>query len=228
MKTARGEPNAMNPTSRTENVAPRPVTAGHAAIALRRPLLATLFALAGACSAPAASASRIAIVSSLRPVDTARPLVVFGQISGDACGNDAVPGALRNLKRLVNVDGYLEVVVEETGEGTARCAKATAYPFRYGTSTDTPGLRAEGESTSPVLIPGRPPDPLPAPPADSGAPAAFDCTSSCQAFAALVETGSIKQALAKDRCHVRCASGDPAFQHCIVAARTSEAARRCL
>src|SRR5687768_15081913 len=78
---------------------------------------------------------RISVVPSLQPVDSARPMVVFSQIQGRACGRDAVLGAIRDMKRLTGVDGYLEVVVEDIGDGEERCAKVTAYPFRYGEST---------------------------------------------------------------------------------------------
>src|SRR6478609_3891829 len=74
---------------------------------------------------------RAYVVPSLRPVDTARPMVVFSQVQGKACGPDAVLGALRDMKRLTGVDGYLEVVVHETSDSDRYCAQTTAYPFRY-------------------------------------------------------------------------------------------------
>ena len=89
---------------------------------------------------------------SLQPVDAARSYVRFSQAQGEACGRDAVLGAIRDLKRL-DVDGFLEVVVEVAGSGDDRCARVTAYPFRYGTSTDTPVFR--DESIDPVLVPVR-------------------------------------------------------------------------
>jgi hypothetical protein len=211
--------------------------------ALRRSFAAgALTALSLGCSPTAPPSSRIAVAPSLRPVDAARPIVVFGQIRGEACGNDAVAGAVRNLKRLDGVDGYVEVVIEETGDGPERCARVTAYPFRYGTSTDTPALRAGDESPVPVAIPGRPVETPPPAPNTSAAPSAsaqppvdrrspentVDCSSACAAFAKLVETGSIKQGLAKDRCNQRCAQPDPAFAACISAAHTPEAAKKCL
>jgi len=169
------------------------------------------------------------VVPSLRPVDAARPMVVFSQVQGKACGRDAVLGAIRDMKRLSDVDGYLEVVVDETITGSERCAQATAYPFRYGTSTSTPVIRAGDESTVPVVVPGRPLAQAPAPTSTgSPPPPSFDCAEACQRFAPLVETGSIKVALAKDRCEQRCKQPDLAFQKCIEQARESAAAKACL
>src|SRR4051812_34945728 len=92
---------------------------------------------------------RAFIVPSLRPVDTARSMVVFSQVQGKACGPDALLGALRDMKRLIGVDGYLEVVVHETGNSDRRWAQTTAYPSRYGTSTTTPPVRAGDEPIDP-------------------------------------------------------------------------------
>lgn len=154
-------------------------------------------------------------------------MVVFSQVQGQACGADAVLGAFRDMKRLIGVDGYLEVVVHETGNSDRHCAQATAYPFRYGTSTATPVVRAGDESTAPVLIAGRALAPAPAP-NGSGEPAAvFDCSEACQRYASLVETGSIKTALAKDRCEQRCKQPDLAFQKCLDLARDATSAKAC-
>jgi len=181
-------------------------------------LVAAAVLMAGCASGPA---SRMAVVPSLRPVDASRAMVVFGQIKGSACGNDAVAGALRDLKRLTHVDGYLEVVIEETGEREGRCASVTAYPFRYGTSTDPPGIRAAEESAAPEQIPGRPgSDPPPS--------VESDCATACAAFSRLVESGSIKQALAKDRCQQRCIQPDVPFYQCISKAQTAPSAKACL
>ncbi len=155
-------------------------------------------------------------------------MVVFSQVQGKACGPDALLGALRDMKRLIGVDGYLEVVVHETGDSERRCAQTTAYPFRYGTSTATPVVRAGDEPITPLLIPERPA--LPAP-ATSGGPAtttpAFDCAEACQRYANLVETGSIKVALAKDRCEQRCKQPDASFQKCIAVAQDAASAKAC-
>jgi hypothetical protein len=167
-------------------------------------------------------------------------MVVFSQVQGKACGRDAVLGAIRDMKRLGEVDGYIEVVVDETMTGDQHCAQATGYPFRYGTSTSTPMVTpGPAETRDPVLIPGRPatasPNVAPAPSGSSSsssgtAPvsAPFDCADACQRFAPLVETGTIKIALAKDRCEQRCKQPDVAFQKCIERARESSAAKACL
>jgi hypothetical protein len=174
--------------------------------------------------------TRATLVPSLRPVDAARPMVVFSQVQGKACGNDAVLGAIRDMKRLNEVDGYIEVVVDETFTKDQHCAQATAYPFRYGTSTSTPSLRAGDESRDPVTIPAR--GPSAAVPVsgntDTAPAAAFDCPQACQRFAPLVETGTVKIALAKDRCEQRCKQPDTTFQKCIDRAHDQAAAKACL
>ena len=188
---------------------------------------ALVFPLLAACTAHAEPPSRISLAPSLRPVDAARPLVIFSQVRGEACGNDAVAGAIRNLKRLTHVDGYVEIVVEETGEKEGRCARVTAYPFRYGTDTDLPGIAAGDESTAPLVVPAA----TPAASASAGGSAtvpAFDCTSACQKLAALVASGSIEQSLAKERCITRCSKPDSSFQGCIGAAKDQPAAKACL
>jgi hypothetical protein len=173
------------------------------------------------------------VVPSLRPVDTARPMVVFSQVQGKACGRDAVLGAIRDMKRLKDIDGYLEVVVDETITGEQRCAQATAYPFRYGTSTSNPVIRAADDSRDPVVIPGRP---MAAAPVSSAAAATsgttpappFDCAEACLRFAPFVESGTIKVALAKDRCEQRCKQPDVAFQKCIAHVQEPATAKACL
>ena len=165
-------------------------------------------------------------------------MVVFSQVQGKACGREAVLGAIRDMKRLNDIDGYLEVVVDETITGEQHCAQATAYPFRYGTSTSTPVISpGPAESRDPVLIPGRPsaaPVSSTASASSGGstsgstAPPPVDCAEVCQRFAPLVETGTIKVALAKDRCEQRCKQPDLAFQKCIERARESAAAKACL
>ena len=170
--------------------------------------------------------THVTVVPSLRPVDAARPTVVFSQVQGKACGNDAVLGAIRDMKRLNDIDGYMEVVVDETFTRDQHCAQATAYPFRYGTNTSSPMIRAGDGGTDPVVVPGRPA------PASSGEPPAaalaFDCAQVCQRFAPLVETGTVKTALAKDRCEQRCKKPDEAFQKCIERAHEPATAKACL
>jgi hypothetical protein len=160
-------------------------------------------------------------------------MVVFSQVQGKACGRDAVLGAIRDMKRLNDIDGYLEVVVDETVTADQRCAQATAYPFRYGTSTNSPVIRAGDEPTNPVVIAGRPQ--AAAPVASASAPVGgtttttpFDCADACQRFAPLVESGTIKVALAKDRCEQRCKQPDVAFQKCIERAHEPAPAKACL
>jgi hypothetical protein len=156
-------------------------------------------------------------------------MVVFSQVQGKACGSDALLGALRDMKRLNDIDGYLEVVVHETGAGDQLCAQTTAYPFRYGTSIATPVIRAGAEGVGPVLVPGRPAleaGPIPSAGVPAAAPA-VDCSSACDRFASLIETGSVKVALARDRCEQRCKQPDLTFQKCILSARDVATAKAC-
>lgn len=190
--------------------------------------LAALLCLGSAALGCTPQAYRIEVAPSLRPIDPARTLVVFSQIQGQACGRDAVLGAIRDMKHLTGVDGYLEVVVEDTGESDKRCAKVTAYPFRYGSSTDEPGLREGDEPLTPLLVPGRA--------AAVGGEASgtvasgrgADCATACARVAALLEHGTTAQALANVRCSERCARADPTFAACIAAAVDADAARSCM
>src|SRR5262245_13282024 len=89
-------------------------------------LVGAVAAVAMGCTAHVKN--RVTMAPSLRPVDTARPMVVFSQVQGKACGPDAVLGAIRDMKRLNDIDGYIEVVIDEKVTGDQRCAQATAYP----------------------------------------------------------------------------------------------------
>jgi hypothetical protein len=183
-------------------------------------------ALVSGCSCPQPVVpQRATVVSSLRPVDAARPMVVFSPVQGKACGNEAVRGALLDMQRLEGVDGYVEVVIEESGAGAERCAIATGYPFRYGDSTETPALRAGAPSMEPTKIPGRTCRTHEA----SEAPSApLDCAKECSRVSKLLEATPIKQGLAEDRCLQRCPGAEAATLNCIHAAQTAESARVCL
>jgi hypothetical protein len=170
---------------------------------------------------------RISSSPSLRPVDAARPMVVFSQIQGRACGNDAVLGAIRDMKRLDPVDGYIEVVIEESGEAAKRCAKVTAYPFRYGNSPETPTVRVADQGLEPEILAGRDCKACADAAVGGPEPAADGCARDCERIAPLVESGTIKQALARDRCLQRCARPDPRFAACIAAAQERVAASAC-
>jgi len=193
-------------------------------------LATTLLAVACGCSHT--PAERVSVTPSLRPVDAARPLVIFSQVQGKACGRDAVLGAIRDMKRLSGIDGYVEVVVIATGTGNQLCAQATAYPFRYGTKTDLPVVRAGDERTQAVVIPARSEPSSSTPTADSNGSttspgSAFDCADACQRLAALIESSPIKTALAKARCQQRCQQPDTTFQKCISAAHDASTAKMC-
>jgi hypothetical protein len=164
---------------------------------------------------------QMSTMPSLRPVDSARAMVVFSQIDGRACGTDAVLGAIRDMTRLNGIDGYLEVVIEASGEREKRCARATAFPFRYGNSTKAWTLRTNEPDARPVLVPSR----LATSPQPSAAEA---CSAACESFAGLLESAAIARALARDRCVQRCRLPDPGYAACITAAHDAAAANACL
>ena len=171
---------------------------------------------------------RVSVAPSLRPVDSARPMVVFRPVQGEACGRDAVLAAIRDMKRLRGVDGYLEVVVEDQGEGDTRCAKVTSYPFRYGIDVTEPPISPAEESLDPLQMPGRPSPTSDVPSADVPSAKPVDCMASCTRAAELADAGAIQQALLKDRCLQRCQKGDSDFTACIAAATTQAAMTACL
>jgi len=85
-------------------------------------LLVGLFALTtSACGGQ----GPIVMTPSLGPVDTTRPMVRYQPIQGTSC--ESLLDAIWDMKRLVGVDGYVEVTVQKE-----KCWTATAYPFTYG------------------------------------------------------------------------------------------------
>lgn len=168
----------------------------------------------------AAEDYRVNVARSLRPVDAARAMVVFNQIQGEACGRDAVLGAIRDMKRLEGVDGYIEVLVETRGVGDKRCAKVSAFPFRYGTSTVPPGLVTEYREPMAELIPGATSAPVSPSPEER-------CSSLCERAANTLEQDSIQRSFVFERCRPRCIR-DPALSQCLAAAADAAALRACL
>lgn len=172
-------------------------------------------ALLFVCSC-AAEHYQLNALSSLRPVDATRPMVVFNQLKGEACGRDAVLGAIRDIKRLDGVDGFVEVIIETRGRGDERCAKVTAFPFRYGTSTAAPRLVPSYVEPSALLIPGA-----------GSASEETRCPQACERAARTLEPDSIKRGFIQDRCLTHCAN-EPSLLQCLAAATRQSAVQACL
>jgi hypothetical protein len=71
---------------------------------------------------------------SLDPVDATRPRIHYRPIQGVARGRGGILAALVDLQRLVGVDGYVRVSVDQSGSGDHMVTVVTAYPFTYGTA----------------------------------------------------------------------------------------------
>lgn len=94
---------------------------------VRRPfqVIATVAGLCALLMAGCASTNQIVLSPSLAPVDLSKPMVRYQPIQGTSC--TSALDALWDMKRLVGVDGYVEVTLEQ-----GSCWTATAYPFTYG------------------------------------------------------------------------------------------------
>lgn len=103
-------------------------------------ILAGVFALS---MAACASNKQVVLSPSLAPVDLSKPMVRYQPIQGTSCVS--VIEALWDMKRLVGVDGYVEVTVEHAG-----CWVATAYPFTYGTEAKPIHVRNRAPMPSPA------------------------------------------------------------------------------
>ncbi len=98
------------------------------------------------------------ISPSLGPVDATRPMVRYKPIQGEVCnpilfygiplGDNSLIDALWEMKRLIGVDGYVEVAVEERYIywvfGYTVCTVVTAYPFTYGDEPKPISVRGQG------------------------------------------------------------------------------------
>ena len=88
----------------------------------------------------------IMMTPSLAPVDMSRPIVRYQPIEGSSCSS--MRAAIWDMKRLVGVDGYVEVSVERRGD----CWVATGYPFTYGKTPKTIAVR--GRAPMPTAATG--------------------------------------------------------------------------
>jgi hypothetical protein len=71
------------------------------------------------------------LVPELDPVDRSRPRVRYRIIQGVSIGGGGLLAAILDLRRLT-VDGYVDVVVDQSGSGEGMRTTVTAYPFTYG------------------------------------------------------------------------------------------------
>ena len=104
-------------------------------------LLVGLFSL----GASACGHGPVVMAPSLGPVDTSRPMVRYQPIQGSSC--ESMLDAIWDMKRLVGVDGYVEVTVQKES-----CWTATAYPFTYGTQRKNLSVRRR--SARPMAVSG--------------------------------------------------------------------------
>ena len=187
----------------------------------------------------------VVLSPSLGPVDTSRPMVRYQPIQGTSC--ESLLDAIWDMKRLVGVDGYVEVTVQKE-----KCWSATAYPFTYGTKKKTLSVRRRSAmevsaSPGPVERPAqaapaaRQPSrvaPAPAPrtverrrPAPAPAPRLTldqaTCEPVCRAFGKHAGTTALIQRVVSDRCISRCTGGDAAYYDCVSRARGVTDVKRC-
>lgn len=231
---------------------------------LRILALSALLALA-VTLCPACIYHPVSIVPSLAPVDPTRPIVRYKAIQGEACthvilglfpaSSNSLLEATWKMKRLVNVDGYVEVMLEEKTFfwvfGYSKCTVVTGYPFTYGTEPRALQVRgydgaaaALAPDPEPAAEPASDPEPAAEPasrpssqpaaeptaqPARDPEPAAppFDCTGACGRFGDLAGTTSLIRRVVRERCESRCATGDAAYRQCVAAARRSDDVKRC-
>lgn len=206
-------------------------------------ILLSLAALSGCYRA-------VDISPSLAPVDTSQPIVRYKAIQGSACthwvlyliptGGDLTLEALLDMKRLVNVDGYLEVSVEERTTwwllGYSTCVTATGYPFTYGTEVRQLQLRgaAAPPPAPPVATAPRPPPsaqpppaPVAAPPPAPGGPTQVECNAACERLGRLAGATATIQNVVAGKCRERCYQGDQRYYDCVTQARTGDDVKQC-
>jgi hypothetical protein len=72
------------------------------------------------------------LLPELDPVDPSRPRVRYRIIQGVSTGGGGLLAAILDLRRLTGVDGYVDIVVDQSGSGEGLRTTVTAYPFTYG------------------------------------------------------------------------------------------------
>lgn len=130
---------------------------------VHRGILLALAVAATLCIGPGCMYRPVQVSPSLAPVDASRPMVRYKPIQGEACnpvlfyaiplGDNSLIQALWDMKRLVDIDGYVEVSVEEKVTnwvvGHTVCTIVTAYPFTYGDQPRAIGVRGRADMPSP-------------------------------------------------------------------------------
>ena len=186
----------------------------------------------------------IVLSPSLGPVDASRPMVRYQPIQGTSCAS--MLDAIWDMKRLVGVDGYVEVTVQKE-----KCWTATAYPFTYGVNKKSLSVRPRSAASSGMMAPAEAPPqaapvrrevarPAPAParraverraPEPAPAPRVTldqaTCEPVCRAFGKHAGTTALIQRVVSDRCVSRCAGGDSAYYDCVSRARGVKDVKRC-
>jgi hypothetical protein len=197
-------------------------------------LFAQLFS--GCGHAPVTVSPSYGVLSpSLGPVDASRPMVRYQPIQGTSC--KSMVDAIWEMKRLVGVDGYVEVSIQKE-----RCWTATAYPFTYGTKRKEFSVRSQssegGGGVSPQVAQpvrtsaspraAREPARREAAPAPSARTLGqATCEPVCRAFGKHAGTTALIQRVVSDRCTSRCTSGDSAYYDCVSRARGVTDVKRC-
>jgi len=202
-----------------------------------------------ATTACAPAQKTISHAPSLAPVDTTRPMVRYKPIQGAACGEGSALAAIWDMKKLVGVDGYVEVTIETTGD----CTTATSFPFTYGTEPRNIRLRKSRQqavipapsppSRAPALAPPRPapeppvmtaaprpaPEPEPEPDTRRTRPAASTgrCAADCGSFSQLAGSSDLIRNLVRKECIDRCIRGDATYQSCVRNSYRSKDVGRC-
>jgi hypothetical protein len=213
--------------------------------------LRLLIVLGGLCALlfVACGHGPVVMSPSLGPVDASRPMVRYQPIQGTSCAS--MLDAIWDMKRLVGVDGYVEVSVEKKG-----CWTATAYPFTYGNerkdlsvrrrsarpvSAHGEGARVATEHTANVApAPRETARPAPAarraqprsaapasPPAPRMTLDRATCEPVCRAFGKHAGTTALIQRVVSDRCISRCTSGDTGYYECVSRTRGVKDVKRC-
>lgn len=161
------------------------------------------------------AASRVEVVPSLTPVDTARPFFVYRPVTGSACGKNAAAGAMEDLFRVSgSVHGFVAAVVETEQSGD-RCVSITARPITYGCTANEPRKLDEGKPMH--VVPGP----------TACAEVADTCTPDCTRFGAALGGSEFEAMAFRERCVSRCRANDMAFLSCARAATTPADVRRC-
>ncbi|MEC9073308.1 MAG: hypothetical protein VX938_13040 [Myxococcota bacterium] len=169
-------------------------------------------------------------------------MVRYKPIQGKSCGEGSALAAIWDMKKLVGVDGYIEVTIETVGD----CTTATSFPFTYGTEPRNVRLRKTArapQDPTPAPAPQRAsaPAPAPEPPAPVASRAERQpprqrprasastgrCAADCGSFSQLAGSSDLVRDLVRKECIERCVRGDTSYQSCVRNAYRSKDVSRC-